>query len=90
MILAMGKGKYALVTTIPGLFMISITFSAEYLNITTNYLPKGLYMLSFMSGILMFLTAIIFMKPSKNGMDSFIPVAKSLTGLAAFQQKQIQ
>lgn len=62
MILAMGKGKYALVTAIPGLFLIPITFSAGYLNITTNYLPKGLYMLSFMSGILMLLTAIIFIE----------------------------
>lgn len=65
MILAMGKGKYALITAVPGLFLIPVTFSAGYQNIVTNYLPKGLYMLAFMSGILMFLTAIIFIEAFK-------------------------
>jgi len=62
MILRMGKGKYALITAIPGLFMIPVTFSAGYLNIVTNYLPKGLYLLAFLTAILMFLTAIIFIE----------------------------
>ncbi|MPM63226.1 hypothetical protein SDC9_110106 [bioreactor metagenome] len=65
MILAMGKGKYAIITAVPGLFLIPVTFSAGYQNIVTNYLPKGLYMLTFMSGILMFLTAIIFIEAFK-------------------------
>lgn len=65
MILAMGKGKYALITAIPGLFLIPVTFIAGYLNIVGNYLPKGLYMLSFLTVILMFLTAIIFFEAFK-------------------------
>ncbi len=65
MILAMGKGKYALITAIPALFLIPVTFSAGYLNIVTNYLPKGLYLLVFLTVILMFLTAIIFIEAFK-------------------------
>ena len=65
MILRMGKGKYALITAIPGLFMIPVTFSAGYLNIVTNYLPKGQYLLVFLSAILMFLTAIMFIEAFK-------------------------
>jgi carbon starvation protein len=65
MILAMGKGKYALITAIPGLFMIPVTFSAGYLNIVTNYLPKGLYLLVFLTAILMLLTTIIFIEAFK-------------------------
>ncbi|WP_410509228.1 carbon starvation protein A [Methanosarcina hadiensis] len=100
MILAMGKGKYALVTAIPGLFLIPITFSAGYLNITTNYLPKGLYMLSFMSGILMILTAVIFIEAFKkwyglihsrgkpfNGSGSIIPV--KIDAVGACEQPKI-
>ncbi len=65
MILGMGKGKYALITAVPGLFMIPVTFSAGYLNIVTNYMPKGLYLLVFLTAILMFLTAIIFIEAFK-------------------------
>jgi carbon starvation protein len=61
----MGKGKYALVTAVPGLFMIPVTFSAGYLNIVTNYMPKGLYLLVFLTAILMFLTAIISIEAFK-------------------------
>jgi carbon starvation protein len=65
MILAMGKGKYAPITAVPGLFLIPVTFSAGYLNIVNNYLPKGLYLLVFLTVILMFLTAIIFIEAFK-------------------------
>ena len=65
MILGMGKGKYALITAVPGLFMIPVTFSAGYLNIVTNYMPKGLYILVFLTAILIFLTAIIFIEAFK-------------------------
>ncbi len=78
MILAMGKGKYALITAVPGLFLIPVTFSAGYQNIVTNYLPKGLYMLTFMSGILMFLTAIIFIEAFKKWYELIHSQGKTL------------
>ncbi|HWQ19816.1 MAG TPA: carbon starvation CstA family protein, partial [Methanotrichaceae archaeon] len=62
MILAMGKGRYALITAVPGILMIPITFSAGYLNITTNYLPKGLYLLAALSAVLMVLMAVVFIE----------------------------
>ena len=80
MILAMGKGKYALITAIPGLFMIPVTFSAGYLNIVTNYLPKGLYLLVFLTAILMFLTAIIFIEAFKKWYELIQTHGKPLNG----------
>ena len=80
MILGMGKGKYALITAIPGLFMIPVTFSAGYLNIVTNYLPKGLYLLVFLTAILMFLTAIIFIEAFKKWYELIQVHGKSLNG----------
>ena len=80
MILAMGKGKYALITAIPGLFMIPVTFSAGYLNIVTNYLPKGLYLLVFLTAILMLLTAIIFIEAFKKWYELIQVHSKPLNG----------
>ncbi|HWQ49166.1 MAG TPA: carbon starvation CstA 5TM domain-containing protein [Methanosarcina sp.] len=80
MILRMGKGKYALITAIPGLFMIPVTFSAGYLNITTNYLPNGQYLLVFLTAILMFLTAIIFFEAFKKWHELIKVHSKPLNG----------
>jgi len=60
MLIRLGKAKYAWVTAVPGIFMIPVTMSAGYLNITNNYLPKGLTLLAVMSVILMILMAIVF------------------------------
>ncbi|QEM66849.1 carbon starvation protein A [Geobacter sp. FeAm09] len=60
MLIRLGKAKYAWVTAIPGIFMIPVTMSAGYLNITKNYLPKGLTLLAVLSVILMVLMAIVF------------------------------
>lgn len=60
MILRMGKAKYAWVTAVPGLLMVPVTMSAGYLNIVSNFLPKGLYLLVVMSIILMVLMTIVF------------------------------
>lgn len=40
MLIRLGKAQYAWITAIPGFFMIPVTMSAGYLNITQNYLPK--------------------------------------------------
>lgn len=60
MLLRMNRGKYALCTAIPGLFMAFVTFWAGYLQITTIYLPKEQYLLSCMGGLVMVLMIIIF------------------------------
>jgi len=61
MLIRMGKAKYAWVTAVPGIFMIPVTMAAGYLNITKNYLPKGLTLLAVLSVILMVLMAIVFL-----------------------------
>jgi len=87
MILRMDKGKYALITAVPGLFMIPVTFSAGYLNIVTNYMPKGLYLLAFLTAILMFLTAIIFIEAFKKWYELIQVHNKPLNGSGRMQIK---
>jgi len=60
MLLRMNKGKYALLTAIPGVFMALTTMYAGYLTITLNYLPKEKYLLATLSLIIMALVAILF------------------------------
>jgi carbon starvation protein len=62
MIMRMGKKRYAWVTAFPGLFMIPVVMSAGYLNIVNNYLPKGLYLLTVLSIILMLLMTEVFVE----------------------------
>ncbi len=62
MLIRLGKAKYAWVTGAPGLFMMPICMWSGYLNITRNYLPKGLYLLASMSVILMVLMTIVFVE----------------------------
>ncbi|MBJ6725164.1 carbon starvation CstA family protein [Geomesophilobacter sediminis] len=60
MLLRLGKARYAWVTAVPGIFMIPVTMTAGYLNVTKNFLPKGLYLLVVLSIVLMVLMAIVF------------------------------
>ncbi|GFO66995.1 carbon starvation protein A [Geomonas limicola] len=60
MLIRLGKAKYAWITAVPGVFMIPVTMSAGYLNVTKNFLPKGLMLLVALSVILMVLMAVVF------------------------------
>lgn len=60
MLIRLGKAKYAWVTAIPGLLIFPTVMWAGYLNITTNFMPKSLYLLATMSVILMVLISIVF------------------------------
>ena len=60
MLIRLGKARYAWVTATPGLFMMPICMWAGYLNITRNFLPKGLYLLASLSAILMLLMTVVF------------------------------
>ncbi|MFH2123797.1 MAG: carbon starvation protein A [Pseudomonadota bacterium] len=62
MLIRIGKLKYAWTTAVPGLMMIPICMWAGYLNITSNFLPKGLYLLATLSIILMILMSIVFIE----------------------------
>ncbi len=65
MLIRMGKAKYAWVTGGPGLFMIPVTMTAGYQNITRNYLPKGMYLLVVLSAVLMALMTVVFLEAFK-------------------------
>jgi carbon starvation protein len=60
MIIRMNKAKYAWMTAVPGVLLAVITMWAGYLNITTNYLPKGNYLLVALSAVIMVLMVIVF------------------------------
>ena len=62
MLIRMGRARYAWVTAVPGLFMIPVTMTAGYLNVTRNYLPKGMYLLVVLSIVLMVLMAVVFIE----------------------------
>jgi len=61
-ILRSGKGKYALVTFLPMLFVVCTTLTAAFMNIFQNYLPKGLYMLAIISGVLIVMVCLILLE----------------------------
>jgi carbon starvation protein len=60
MLIRLERKRYAWVTAIPGVFMAFVTLYAGYLNITENYLPKGNYVLTVLSIIIMVLMVIVF------------------------------
>ena len=60
MLIRLDKAKYAWVTAGPGLLVYPIVMWAGYLNITGNYMPKQLYLLATLSGVLMFLVTVVF------------------------------
>jgi carbon starvation protein len=62
MLIRLGKARYAWVTALPAAFMIPVTMSAGYLNVTRNYLPAGKWLLVALSIALMVLMAIVFVE----------------------------
>jgi len=61
-ILRSGKGKYAWVTVVPMIFVAITTLTAAAMNIFQNYLPKGLYMLSAVSALLIVLVCLVLVE----------------------------
>ena len=56
------KWKYALITFLPGLFMLATTLTAGIMNITVNYLPARSYLNIALSGIMIVLVLVIFVE----------------------------
>ncbi|WP_293946857.1 MULTISPECIES: carbon starvation CstA family protein [unclassified Sphingobacterium] len=61
MLIRMNRGKYALFTAIPGVFMAGITFWAGYLQVVDIYLPKGQLLLASLAILAMLLMMLVFM-----------------------------
>ncbi|WP_294249184.1 carbon starvation protein A [uncultured Chryseobacterium sp.] len=60
MLIRLNRGKYALCSAIPGVFMAIITFWAGYIQVTTIYIPKGQYLLATLAVIAMVLMLVVF------------------------------
>jgi carbon starvation protein len=61
-ILRSDKAKYAWVTILPMLFVTTTTLTAAVLNITDNFVPKGLYILAAVSGLLIVLVVLVLVE----------------------------
>ncbi len=60
MLIRLNRGKYALVSAIPGVFMAVITFWAGYLQVKDIYLPNEQYLLASLAVLAMLLMLIVF------------------------------
>ena len=60
MLIRLNKAKYAWMTAVPGIFMAIVTMYAGYLNVFTNYLPKGNYLLATLGLVIMGLMLVVF------------------------------
>ncbi len=60
MLIRMNRGKYALCSAIPGVFMAIITFWAGYVQVANIYLPKEQYLLATLAIIAMVLMLLVF------------------------------
>ena len=60
MLIRLNRGKYALCSAIPGVFMAVITFWAGYIQVTTIYIPKEQYLLASLAIIAMVLMLAVF------------------------------
>ncbi|MGE8511220.1 MAG: carbon starvation protein A, partial [Chryseobacterium culicis] len=60
MLIRMNRGKYALCSAIPGVFMAGITFWAGYIQVTAIYIPKGQYLLAVLAATAMALMLVVF------------------------------
>jgi carbon starvation protein len=69
MLIRLGRARYAWLTAVPGLALAVITFWAGYLNVTTNYLPRGLYLLSTLAVLIMGLMVIVFVQALRRWME---------------------
>jgi carbon starvation protein len=83
MIIRMGKARYAWLTAVPGIFMAFVTLYAGYLNITTNYLPKKLYLLVSLSVVIMSLVVIVFFATFKRWAELLQEKTPAAEALAA-------
>lgn len=60
MLIRMNRGKYALCSAIPGVFMAIITFWAGYVQVTEIYIPKQQYLLAALAAIAIILMLVVF------------------------------
>ena len=60
MLIRLNRGKYALCSAIPGVFMAIITFWAGYIQVMDIYIPKQQYLLATLAVVAMVLMLVVF------------------------------
>ncbi|NGF55224.1 carbon starvation protein A [Parapedobacter sp. SGR-10] len=60
MLLRLNRGRYALCSAIPGIFMSVITYWAGYIQVVDIYIPNGQYMLASLAVLALVLMSIVF------------------------------
>jgi carbon starvation protein len=61
-LMKIGKMKYIWITAVPMLFVTTTTLTAAVLNIVDNFLPKQMYLLVFISGMLILMVTAILIE----------------------------
>ena len=59
MLLRLGRGKYTLAVSLPGLFMVAVTFWAGYLQVFEQYIPQKSYLLASLGLIVMIMMVFV-------------------------------
>ena len=59
MLLRLNRGRYALASAIPGIFMVIVTFWAGWLQVTEQYLPRQQYLLAVLGAAVMLLMTVV-------------------------------
>jgi len=75
------KVKYIWVTVTPMIFITITTMSAAFINIFQNYLPKGLYTLAMISGVLIALVCLVLVESVINWIKIYHMNDKELTSV---------
>lgn len=88
MLIRLNRGKYALCSAIPGVFMAVITFWAGYIQVTTIYIPKGQYLLASLAVIAMVLMLIVFIGAFRKWYQ-LLKINKSETDFYGEQVKEL-
>lgn len=69
MIIRMNKARYAWITAVPGILMAGISLIAGYYNIVDNFLPKGKYLLTVLSLVIMVLMGIVSIQAGRRWLE---------------------
>ncbi|WP_027192486.1 carbon starvation CstA family protein [Fundidesulfovibrio putealis] len=59
MLIRMNKTRYVWMTAVPGFALVCMTMWAGYLNVTTNFMPKNLYLLTTLAITVMVLMTLV-------------------------------
>jgi len=68
MLIRMNKTKYVWMTAVPGFALVCMTMWAGYLNVTTNFMPKNLYLLTTLAITVMVLMTLVIIGAIKRCM----------------------